>query len=174
MRGADAMESERDYAEYADAADSRRLPGEVVSLLNEGIAKGRIRQSNTYISETLAAAKSRVGGDRASLPASERDANRSSNGKIALATADAFLGYSNYSKASSLYQIAMNKGGIDNARAHMGIGIAKAGAKDWTAAKQAFANVVGTRKSIANFWSLWIDQQTQPVAPVVAAAPAGG
>jgi hypothetical protein len=171
MRKADAMESERDYFEYADAADPRRLPGEVVSLLEEGLAKGDVPSSSAYVKETLAAARGSVSADKASLPASERDAKNSANGKIALATADALLGYAEYEKAATLYQAAITKGGVDTARAQMGLGIANVGKSDWTAAKQAFASVTGSRKSIADFWSLWIDQQAAgSAAPAPAAS----
>lgn len=172
MRKADAMESERDYFEYADAADPRRLPGEVVSLLEEGLAKGDVGSSSVYVKEALAAARRSIGADKASLGASERDANRSANGKIALATADALLGYSDYAKAAALYQTAMTKGGVDVARAQMGLGIAYAGQSNWAGAKQAFSSVTGARQNIANFWSLWIDQQNAPTAaPTPAPAP---
>lgn len=164
MRKADAMESERDYFEYADAADPRRLPGEVVSLLEEGLAKGDVPSSSAYVKETLAAARGSVAADKASLGASERDANRSANGKIALATADALLGYADYSKAASLYQAAITKGGVDVPRAQMGLGIANVGKNDWAGAKQAFSSVTGSRKSIADFWGLWIDQQASTAA----------
>lgn len=173
MRKADAMESERDYFEYADAADPRRLPGEVVSLLEEGLAKGDVPSSSAYVKETLAAARSSVAADKASLGASERDANKSANGKIALATADALLGYADYAKAASLYQAAITKGGVDMPRAHMGLGIANVGKNDWAAAKQAFSSVTGSRKSIADFWALWIDQKaagTPAPAPTPAAS----
>jgi len=171
MRKADAMESERDYFEYADAADPRRLPGEVVSLLEEGLAKGDVPSSSAYVKETLAAARGSVAADKASLAVSERDANRSANGKIALATADALLGYADYGKAASLYQTAITKGNVDVARAQIGLGIANVGQSNWNGAKQAFSSVTGTRKDIANFWSLWIDQQAAGTA-VEAPAPA--
>ncbi|QTD56193.1 tetratricopeptide repeat protein [Parasphingorhabdus cellanae] len=164
MRKADAMESERDYFEYADAADPRRLPGEVVSLLEEGLAKGDVPSSSSYVTETLAAARGSVAADKASLGASERDANKSANGKIALATADALLGYGDYAKAAALYQSAISKGGVDTARAQMGLGIAQVGQSNWDDAKQAFSSVTGSRKSIANFWSLWIDQKAAGTA----------
>lgn len=170
MRKAGAMESERDYFEYADAAGPRKLPGEVVSVLEEGIAKGAVRANTQYTKETLSLARGSVSADKASLPGSERDAGRAANGKIAIATADAFLGYADYQKAVSMYETALAKGGVDSDRAQIGLGIAKAGQKDWDGAKTAFASVNGSRKPIANFWSLWIDQQNAPATPAVTAA----
>lgn len=172
MRKAGAMESERDYFEYADAAGPRKLPGEVVSVLEEGIAKGAVRANTQYTKESLALARGAVNADKASLPASERDAGKSANGKIAIGTADAFLGYANYQKAANMYQTAISKGGIDSDRAQIGLGIAKVGQKDWQGAKSAFGAITGSRKPIANFWSLWIDQQNAPVTPAVPAATA--
>ncbi|MGI9361114.1 MAG: hypothetical protein ACR2O7_06025 [Parasphingorhabdus sp.] len=172
MRKADAMESERDYFEYADAADPRRLPGEVVSLLEEGLAKGDVPSSSTYVTEALAAARSAVPADKASLPASERDAKSAANGKIALATADALLSYGENSKAADLYQTAITKGGVDTPRAQMGLGIANANLSNWDAAKQAFASVTGSRKNIADFWTLWINQKAGGSTAATAAATA--
>ncbi|MEO9469154.1 hypothetical protein [Parasphingorhabdus sp.] len=171
MRKADAMESERDYFEYADAAGPRKLPGEVVSVLEEGIAKGSVRGNTAYTKETLSLARGAISADKASLPASERDAARSANGKIALATADAYLAYADYQKAATMYQTAVSKGGIDTARAQMGVGIAQAGQGNWDAAKQAFSGVTGTRKSVADFWNLWIAQQAAPAAAAAPVAP---
>ncbi len=171
MRKADAMESERDYFEYADAAGPRRLPGEVVSVLEEGLAKGDVSNSSLYVKETLATARGAIAGDRASLGAAERDSKSSGNGKIALATADALLGYESFGKAANLYQLAITKGGIDNARAQIGLGTAKVGQSDWDGARKAFGAVTGHRKVVAKFWNLWIDQKNAPVAePAPAAA----
>ncbi|QJB68202.1 hypothetical protein [Parasphingorhabdus halotolerans] len=170
MRKADAMASERDYFEYADAAGPRRLPGEVVSVLEEGLANGDVPSSSAYVKETLAQARATLSSDRASLGASERDAKSSGNGKIALATGDAFLGYSDFKKAAEMYRLAISKGGIETARAQMGLGLAHVGQSDWSGAKDAFASVTGNRKNIANFWALWIDQQALGGAPAVAEA----
>ena len=164
MRKANAMVSERDYFEYADAADPRRLPGEVVSVLEEGLASGNIPATSAYVKEALGLARGAVSADKASLAASERDAMKSPNGKIALATADAILGYDDYAKAASLYQTAIEKGGIDNDRANMGLAIAKVGQQDWAGAKQAFASINGTRKPVARFWTLWLEQKTKAPA----------
>ncbi len=170
MRKANAMQSERDYFEYADAAGPRKLPGEVSSVLEEGIAKGAVRANTQYTKETLGLARESVSADKASLPASERDAGKAANGRIALATADAFLGYGNYQKAVNMYQTAISKGGIDTNRAQIGLGISKAGEQDWQGAKTAFAAVTGSRKLIADFWMLWVNLQSAPATPVVAAA----
>ncbi|MDZ7587746.1 MAG: hypothetical protein U5J78_00710 [Parasphingorhabdus sp.] len=170
MRKAGALQSERDYSEYADAADPRRLPGEVVAVLEEGTSKGIVRSTNAYTSETLNMARNNVKADRATLAASERDAAKAATGKIALATADAYLAYGENAKAVELYQMALTKGGVEADRAKMGLGIAQAGMNDLAAAKASFADVTGVRSGIAKFWTLWIDQKTAPAATASAGA----
>jgi len=171
MRHAGAMVSERDYQEYAEAADPRRLPGEVVALIKEGRSKGDLTSSNLYFKETLQSAQARLSGDRGSLPSSERDSKSSANGKTARATADAYLGYGNYQKAVSLYQLAMTKGGVDTNRVNMGRGIASALNGDFAGANSAFGLITATNRApLARLWSLWATQKSTPVA----SAPAAG
>lgn len=172
MRKAGAMEGERDYAEYADAAHPRRLPGEVISVIEEGRANGDLTGSSAYLTDLLSQAKAGEASDRAGLKASERDAKSGANGKIAMATADAFLGYEDYTKAVELYDVAITKGGIDTDAAYTRRGIAKLELSDIDGAKADFAKVgAGKRKPIADYWTLFVDLQN---APPPAAAPAEG
>jgi hypothetical protein len=170
MRRADALAGERDYAEYVEFADVRRLPGEVKSLLSEGQSKGAINTSNSFFAEQLSLANDRISADRASLGDAERDAAAASNGTIALGTADAHLGYGNAEKAQMLYKTAIEKGGIDTERAQMRLAIAAADAGDYATAKQEMAKVGGARAELASFWMIWLDQQMAPQS-VTAAAP---
>lgn len=174
MRKTGSLVSERDYGEYSDAADPRRLPGEVRSVIEEGMAKGTLKSSNQYLMDQLSAAKSRESADRASLPASERDAKGGANGKIALGTADAYMGYGDYAKAIELYDLALSKGGVDVSAVHLRRAIAKVETKDLAGAKTDFAAVgAGNRKAIADFWMLYLDQKNAPApAAAVEAKPA--
>lgn len=171
MREADAMVSERDYAEYTQAANPVRLPGEVIAVIEEGQASGAIPASSTFAPEELRLAKGRVAADKADLPAAEKDARASGNGVSAMATADAYIGYGNYDKAADLYAVAMSKGGIDAQRAALRLGIANALRGDKQAAQTAFGQVTDNRKPIADFWSLWLETKNAPAA-TTAAAPA--
>ena len=169
MRKADAMASERDYGEYVDAASPLRMPGEVISVIREAQAKGRVTAKSTYLNEQLQVAQSRENADRASLPESERASRSSANGKIALGTADAFLSYGNNAKAIDLYSLALQKGGIEPDVAYTRRAIAKVDSGDLAGAKADLALVTGAnRRAIADYWLLYLELSAAP-APVVTA-----
>lgn len=159
MRASNALSSERDYAEYIENADPRRLPGEVVEVVKEGMANGIVPAGSEFFTEQLNAAKSRVSEDRSSLASGGAAARNSSNPRIAIGTADAYLGYGEYSNAIDLYNVALQKPGVDNDLVNTRIGISNALAGNYEAAKAAFANVGGTRTNLAKFWTIWVNTQ---------------
>ena len=168
MRRTDSLTSERDYAEYLEYADVRRLPGEVKTVLNEGQAKGNISTTTAFFAEQLQMANERVTEDRKSLPESERAAASSANGVTALATADAYLGYGDAAKAIPLYQTALSKGGVDADRANMRLAIAAADTGDYAMAKEYMAKVGGARAELASYWMIWLNQKAGMTAPAAA------
>ena len=158
MRTTGSLESEYDYSEYAEAAVSSGLPGEAKAVIDEGRSKGKVGASK--LSEVYQIANSRVAGDKASLPAGERDAAKAANGKIASSTADAYLGYGDYAKAATLYKLALQKGSVDAGEINTRLGIALAKSGDTAGAKAAFEQIAaGSRKDIAKFWLLWLGKQ---------------
>lgn len=160
MRATKSLAGERDYYEYAALATDRGLPGEAKSVADEGFATSAIPAGSKAVTEIRTMANSKTASDRASLAASERTAGSSATGKVALGTADAYLGYGDNEKAIALYKIALTKGGVDTdaANTHLGVALFRAGQKD--AAKAAFTavNANGTRGEIAAFWLLFLDQ----------------
>jgi hypothetical protein len=115
---------------------------------------------NDYL--TLANAK--IAADKASLAAAAADAAKAANGKIAAATADAYMGYGDNAKAVALYQTALQKGGVDTAEVNMRMGIAQARAGDKEGAKASFSKVTGgLRGTLAQYWVQWLDRK--PAAP---------
>lgn len=158
MRATGSLESEYDYSEYAEAAVSSGLPGEAKAVIEEGRSNGKIAPAK--LSEVYQIASSRIAGDKASLPAGERDAGKAANGKIASSTADAYLGYGDYAKAGQLYQLALQKGSVDANEINTRLGIALAKSGDTAGAKAAFEKVAaGSRQEIAKFWLLWLNKQ---------------
>ena len=170
MRASNALVSERDYAEYVENADPRRLPGEVLSIIEEGIAKGTLKSGDEFFGEQLGMAKSRVAEDRSSLASGGASSRSSSNPRIAIGTADAYLGYGEYAEAIALYNVALEKPGVDSDLVNTRIGISNAMAGNWDAAKAAFAKVGGARTDLAKFWLIWVDNQVAANT----AAPAAG
>lgn len=149
----------REYIEYIQAADFRRLPGEVARIAQAGIASGALQASDTSVSEALTQSKSRITADKASLPALARDAASASTGVTALAAGDAFLSYGEAAKAEEMYEMALKKGGIDKDRALTRQGIAEVDQAKYDEAKATFAQVSGTRTQMAQLWSAYAAQK---------------
>jgi len=144
-----------DYLEYAETASKLGIYGEVKSSIDAGRAKGVV--SATQGGETYQAAVAKIAGDKGTLGAAEADAKKAANGKIAAATADAYMGYGDYAKAAAMFELAKQKGGVDADEVSTRLGIAKALGGDMPAAKAAFQSVqTGSRKQIADLWLAYI------------------
>ncbi|WP_336961199.1 hypothetical protein [Sphingobium aquiterrae] len=153
---AGALESEYDYAEYADTAQRLGLLGEVKATIDKGRALGKL--APTKLSDFYSMATEGIARDKASLPGTEAAAAKSPTGKVAASTAHAYMGYGEYAKAITLYRLALQKGGVDADETNTRLGIALALSGDAAGAKTAFGAVNGTvRKDIANMWLTWLD-----------------
>ena len=153
----------REYIEYIQAADPRRLPGETAKIIELGLSKGSLESSDMFVSDSLSQAKGRITADKASLVGLEKDARASADGKLAVATADAYLSYDNPAKAEELYQLALTKGGaIDKDRALTRLGIAQFDQSKYDAAKASFAQVGGVRAPLAKLFSVLAADKAKP------------
>lgn len=150
---------EREYIEYIEAADPRRLPGEVAKVADAGVAKGVLKANDAFVADALSQSKGRMAADKASLPGLERDAKAAADGRGALATADAYLSYGEAAKAEELYKLAVQKGGVDKDRALTRLGIAQVDLGKADEAKATFAQVGGTRAPLAKLWSVYATQK---------------
>lgn len=151
MAASDGMVFAGDFTEYAEMASKTGIYGEVKAAIDAGRAKGVL--SGTQGSDVYQQAVARIAGDKATLGAAEADARRGTNGKIAAATADAYLGYGDYAKAASLFEVARQKGGVDADEISTRMGIALTRSGNLAGAKAAFAAVQGgARKQIASLW----------------------
>ncbi len=160
MSTAGALNGERDYAEYAETAATRGLPGEAKAALTQGKAAGALNASKPYVADLSKSVDSKVGADRASLPGLDRDARNAANGKAALGTADAYYGYGDFAKAADLYRVALTKGGVDSDTANLRLGAALARSGDKAGAAAALANVKnGPRVQLAQYWTIWLNKQ---------------
>lgn len=158
MRATKALSGERDFFEYANTANERGLPGEAKAVIDEGRAAGAIGSDTAAVKEIYTIASGKVKADQASLAAGEKAAATAKDGKAAASTADAYLGYKNYTKAAELYALALTKGGVDANQVNTRLGIALALAGQKPAAKEALAKVTGPRTGVADYWELYIDQ----------------
>lgn len=161
LRANSALTGERDYAEYAETAALRGFPGEAKAVLDEGVAKGALKAGTPFVKELLASVNPKVASDKASLPGLEKEARAAANGRMALATADAQLGYGNWAKAAELYKLALEKGGVDTNVVNTRLGFALANTGDKAGAKAALANVTAPpRGQLARFYTIWADSKS--------------
>lgn len=165
MRKTKSLAGERDFYEYASLATDRALPGEAKAMVEEGFASGAVSKSSRAVNEILTLATGKIASDRASLNASEKQASGAANGRVAKGTADGFLAYGEDAKAIALYQLALQKGGVDADEVNLRLGIAQARIGQGDLARQAFAKVTGPRAETARFWTLWLDTSMPAPAP---------
>ena len=166
MHRTESFADERDFVEYIEAADGRRSPGEVLKIVKQGVAAGKLRLDDVFVSEQKRTAEGRLAADTASLPGLERDARAgSATTTTVMAAADAFLSYDQPAKAEDLYTIALGKPGVDSARALTRLGIAQYDLGKFDAAKETFAKVTGPRQAIAKLWLLQLQIKGRPAAP---------
>lgn len=160
-----ALRDTRAYIDYIEAADARRLPGEVKRVIDAGLASGKLTSGDVYVTEASGIANARIAADRADLPALERDAKAAAATAVtATAAGDAFLSYEDYAKAEAMYAIAATKPGVDMGRVMMRLGIAQVGLGKTAEAIESFGKVDASRKHIADLWTIYAKQQARPAA----------
>lgn len=159
MHATGSLASEKDYYEYAETANTRGYPGEAKTILDEGLAKGKLSTAKAYTKELQAIVNPKVARDKASLGGLEAEAKKSANGKLALSTGDAYLSHGNYAKAAELYRLALQKGAdAATANTRLGIALGKAGQKaEAEAALKAVQG--GARQQLAEYWLIWLGRQ---------------
>ncbi len=147
---------ERDYVEYIQAADPRRLPGEALKIINAGLAAGKLNGADQFVSDAKAQASGRIAADKASLPGMDKDA-RAANSTAATAQAagDAYLSYDDAAKAEEMYKLALGKPGVDANRVQLRLGIVQADQGKWADAIASFDKVTDTRAPIAQLWAAY-------------------
>lgn len=154
---------ERDYIEYIQAADARRLPGEVLKVIEAGIAAGKLRANDQTVAEARTIASGREAADRASLPSFERDARApAANANTVSGAADALQSYGENAKAVELYTLALTKPGADAPRLLTRLGIAQFDLGDFAGAQATFARVTGPRQAIAQLWAIHAGMKARP------------
>lgn len=162
------LKDKNDYIFYIEAADTRRLPMEVKSVIEEANATGVIaRGVDTWVDEQLRIANGLIAEDRAALPSLERDANGpAAKLRTVLAAGDTFLSYGEYAKAVGFYERALTMPDVDRDLALTRLGIAQIGAGNPDAARETLAKVQGNRAPIAMLWSAYASQTAGGTAAV--------
>lgn len=151
------------YLEYIDAADARKLPSEVIAVLDAGTAAKLVDPSIQAVKDARAIATARMAADRAELPALQRDAG-SANAKLVtvMAAADTLLSYGKYAEAETLYGRAATMPGANVPLALTRQGIAQVEQGKYAQAQATLAKVQGARQPIASLWALYAAQKAPP------------
>lgn len=153
----------RDYVEYIQAADPRRLPGEVLDVVNAGVASGKLSASDTFVSDAKTQASGRMSADKASLAGYEADARKAGASEATVSgAADALLSYGEAAKAEELYQIAVANAGAEAPKVLTRLGIAQVDQGEYAAAQETFAKVTGKRAPIAKLWAAYAAGKAKP------------
>jgi hypothetical protein len=153
------LQTERDYADYISAVDARRLPGETQRIIKEGIAAGKLKANDVFVSEANTISAGRVAADTADLPKLASDAKAASaTAATLMAAGDAFLSYQKPADAEQFYTLALAKPGVDTGRALTRLGIAQIDQGKLAEAQATLAKVQGERQPIAQLWSLYAAQ----------------
>ncbi len=161
----DALRNERDYVDYIEAADARRLPGETQRIIAAGIAAGKLKSNDVFVAEANTIASGRVRADTADLPNLARDARLpSATVATLMAAGDAFLSYGRAAEAEEFYTKALAKPGADTPRVLTRLGIAQLDQGKATEAQASFGKVEGARQAIARLWALYATQSVEAPA----------
>jgi tetratricopeptide (TPR) repeat protein len=163
MAEVDVLKSPDDYNEMASLAIEQGSPGEAVSILERGIAKGvftepRAKDRNQRLLES---AKKAAAVDQASLAKTTAEADAAPTGQKNIGVGLAYFGYGQYDKAVDQLTKGLSKGGVKSevqARLLLGIAQLKAGHKD--DAIKTFKAVKGdaTLERLATLWTLHAKQ----------------
>ena len=159
----------RDYIEYIESADARRLPNEVLTVIAKGVAAGKLTASDVFVSEARTVATGRVAPMRTSLAGLQRDSVLpTADAATAMGAGDVFLNFGDAAKAEAAYANALTRPGVDTNRALTRLGIAQVDSGKYPAAIATFAKITGPRAPMARLWSIYATQKSQPAV----AAPA--
>jgi hypothetical protein len=159
MRAAGAFSRQEDYLEFAGHLTRAGQPGEVKSVLDEGIQRGAVPAANPEAQQMLSTANGRIAEDRATLPALRTRAMASAAGRDARIAGDTFYSYGQYADAAALYRAALQKGGENADMVNLRLGAALFAAGQQAEAQAAFRAVGGgNRAALAALWLLWIER----------------
>ena len=156
------------YLEYVEAADARKLPNEVVAVLDAGAAAKLVDNNVQMVKDARALAASRIATDKAEIPALVRDANGASAKLVTvMAAADALLSYGRAAEAEKFYAKAATMPGANVPLVLTRQGIAQVEKGKYAEAQATLAKGSGPRQALANLWALYAAQKATP--PAVAA-----
>ncbi|MFN2100639.1 hypothetical protein [Altererythrobacter sp. MF3-039] len=159
-RRTDTFRTRHEFHDYVEAADPRRLPGEVVAVIDQGYGSGLLSKDDLFIADAYTMAKERAESDRRDLASLEADAGAAGAAlNIVVAAGDAFLNYDQPAKAERFYTKALGMPGVNAEVVGTRLGIAQFDQGKYAEAQETFAGISGVRKNIARLWATYAEQQ---------------
>lgn len=155
-----------DYIDYVIYADPKRLPAEVLRIIDQGTAAGAINASTPIdnlgntVGKLQQQAQGRLVEDNSLMVVQERDARGpKADAATAVGAADTFLSHAQYPKAEEMYRLALTKPGVDAGRVNLRLGISLVSQGKLAEAVDVFARVTDARAPIANLWTVFVKQK---------------
>lgn len=154
MRATGALISANDYLLMAQAAAEKGNFGEAQSVLDEGIAAGKIDPKSPPAAATIAGLKGRPKATAADLATASKEA-RTASAKMSIAAR--YFGLGDYAKSADMYRAAL-AAGADSNLANLRLGMALTRAGDKAGAMAALKAVTGTYAPVADYWLIYISK----------------
>lgn len=160
QRKTKTFRDEREYLSYVEMADPRKLPVEVIQVINEGYGSNLLTRGNTYASDALKEAKAREAAAQADMASLERDAN-ASGARLAtvMAAGNVFLSAGQPAKAEQFFRKALTLPGVDTATASNRLGIAQLEQGKYSDAIATFNKVQGNGAAVSQLWAAYAEQR---------------
>jgi tetratricopeptide (TPR) repeat protein len=176
LRMVGGMKYEGNYLNYATPSMAAFFPVEIKALLEEGFNSNTISKSKLTFKDLYDSVDEKLKVDPFSLAQLDADIAAAKSGFDSANAGDIALSVGEYAKAIASYEKALAAGSIVDRegkdladRTVMRLGMAKAKTGDFAGARAALAKVVTpSRKTVADFWSIYIDQLEKGAAPAAA------
>ncbi len=153
MRINGAISSPNDYALYAQAASEQGNYIEAQSILDEGIAAGKITATSAAISDTYKALKSKP---KPTLKQVQDAAGSVKTAKEMLSVGKNLYALGDYAGAADMFRKAQGAG-ADSGLSSLLLGMSLTRAGDKAGAKAAFEAVAGDYKGVAAYWLIYVN-----------------
>lgn len=159
-----ALKTADEYSTMAQMANNLGYPGEALTVLESGYAKGLlgVGPGKEREERLRAAFKKAADTDKASLPAMEKKASAAATGQDDATLGEVYLGYGQYPQAIAALERGIKKGGLKKAdQAQIALGIAYLRSNQADKARAAF-KAVPAESELGRMASLWAIHAANP------------
>lgn len=159
MLTTNAMSERAEFVSYIEAADPRIMANEVAKVLDAGVRAGVLNTGDEYYADVKRIVDERAAADRRDAPGLANEARSAAGGAAAHNAGDVFLSLGSWAEAEEMYAMALQKGVSDRDRTLTRLGIAQAQQGKNSEARATFAQVGGTRVTVARMWTAFVDSR---------------